>query len=293
MQKGYLEEIDNLRKSNTIKVVGLDFLDNIENIKLSKEVLEFLKNIIEEYKIYIDKIKSLPNDIQILYKEAIKNEEVVSNHSLERLNPFMVSLYMLNDKETALDYLISLKRDINVYDFKRLHYILLEYTNSFQDENFRLENSKFVGKFINGERVIDYFPIDYTLIDEAVSKFLDYFNFHETNYEMAFIKPFIIHGLLAGLQIFNDGNTRFARMLEYYSFYLSTIDFIDSNINTPLLYASKTYYPYRGKYRSLIKDLVCKNDFDAWNMWFIFNMKRLEDAIMGYDYNIDELKKTL
>lgn len=293
MQKEYLEEINNLRKSNTIKVVGLDFFDGIENIKLSKEVLEFEKILLEQYRNYINNIKSLPSDIQVLYKEVIKNEEIVANHSLERLNPFMVSLYMLNDKETALDYLISLKRDINIYDFKRIHHILLKYTSANEGEDFRLENSKFVGKFINGERIIDYFPIDYTLIYEAVSRFLNYYNSEEVNYELAFIKPFIIHGLIAGLQVFNDGNTRFARILQYFSFYDATNKFIDNNIDIPVLYASKTYYPYRAKYRTLIKNLVCENDFEAWNSWVIFNMKRFEDAIMAYDYNILELKKTL
>ena len=195
----------------------------------------------------------------------------------------------------ALDKLLETKDSLTSLDFQRLHRRLLDKTPSGENNlEYRMENTTFVGDFLpGGERQIDYLPIDYKLIPEAVSKLLELYNQRPDNIELAFLKPLIIHGLIAGLQIFKDGNTRFGRMLQYVSLYNSTVNFIDSSLPSPALYASKTYYPMREKYRRLIHELALGNDSDIWNKWFIFNYHRFEDQIMVNEQNIKSLKMIL
>ena len=292
--KGILNDIESVIKSGDYKVVGLDYLEKIQDIKLRKEVLEEEKEFLELYKNYLESIKTLPDEIISLFFKAIKNDEIVSNHSLEKINPFAVSLLMLKEKKTALDKLLEMDKYLTSTDFLKLHYTLLKDTPTSLDKvEYRCENNIFVGSFINGKRQIEYFPIDYKLIPDAVNLILDYYNKEEIDLKNSFIKPFIIHGLVAGVQIFKDGNTRFARLLQHALLYESTTKFIDSNLTSPALYSSKTYYPFREKYRYLIKNLVLENNDDVWNNWFLFNFRRFEDQVMVSEENIRELKKIL
>lgn len=292
--KELLNDIECVIKSGEYKVVDLEFLKKVHDIKLRKEVLEEQKGFLEVYKNYLENIKTLPDDILPLFFKTIKNDEIVSNHSLEKINPFAVSLLMLKEKKTALDKLLEIDKPLTSNDFLKLHYTLLKDTpTSLEKVEFRSENNIFVGSYVNGIRQIEYFPINYKLIPDAVKLILDYYNYEELDIEDSFIKPFIIHGLVSGIQIFKDGNTRFARMLQHAVLYESTIKFIDSSLTSPALYSSKTYYPYRGKYRYLIKNLVALNNDEAWNNWFLFNYHRFEDQVMVSEENIRELKKIL
>lgn len=292
--KEILAEIDSYMKSGNYKVVGLDFLERIYDIKVSSNVLELQKEFLELYRNYLENIRSLPEGIQSLFLKAIKNDEIVANHGLERINPFTISMYMLSKRKSALDKLLEIDGDLTATDFKRLHYTLLKNTpTSEETPEFRKENSIFVGYYHNGKRVIEFFPIDYKSIPMAVSEFLKYYNNQSINVEESFIKPLIVHGIVSGLQIFRDGNTRFARMLQHGILYDSTIKHIDSNLSAPALYSSKTYYPFREKYRYLIKNLIMENNDEVWNQWFTFNYHRFEDQLMVNEENIRELKKTL
>ena len=292
--KEVLLEIERYMQSGDYKVVGLDFLERIQDIKASIEVLDLQKEFLESYRNYLENIKTLPINIQPLFLKAIKNDEVVANHGLERINPFTISMYMLSRKKSALDKLLELDGPLTTNDFKRLHYTLLKNTpTSEETPEFRKENSIFVGYYQNGKRIIEFFPIDYKSIPTAVCEFLNYYNNQDINFEQSFIKPLIVHGLISGLQIFKDGNTRFARMLQHAILYDSTVKYLDSSLPSPALYSSKTYYPFREKYRYLIKNLITENSNEAWNQWFTFNYHRFEDQVMVNEENIRELKKTL
>lgn len=288
-----LIELEEQIKNGDYKQADLSLFNKIRNIEISRDALDLEKFVLESYQEYLENIKSLPNEIRPLFLKALKNEEVVASHSLEKVNPFTISLYMLAKKKPALDRLLEIDGNLKSNDFKRIHYKLLENTPSSEEEiKYRDTNNLFVGYYIDNKRVIEYLPIDYKLIPKAVLEFLNFYNQKETNFEYAFFKCFIIHGLLSGLQIFKDGNTRFARMLQYVDFYKNTKEFIDKNLELPALYTSKTYYPYRKQYRELIKQIVLDNSDEIWNKWFIFNYHRFEDQIRINEENIKSLKKT-
>jgi len=290
----YLFPLDEIIESGKYKVVDLNFFNYLNNLEFTKEVLEEEKVFLESYYQYIQEIKSLPADLQTLFLKALKNDEIVSSHSLEKVNPFMVSMYMLTKRKTAMDKLLSLKHPITSQDFKRLHYTLLENTPSSEENlKFREINNIFVGYYLNGEREIEYIPIDYKLIPQAVLKLLDYYNREESSYQLAFLKGFIVHALIAGLQIFKDGNTRFGRLFQHKILFDSTKKFIEPSLELPALYASKNYYLYRKQYRDLIKNLVIYNDQESWNKWFVFNFHRFEDQIMMNEGHIKTLKRNI
>lgn len=288
------KQMEEIYLSGKYKIVDLSLIENIKNLEVSKEVLEVQKYFLESYREYLENIKTLPEELQPLFLKALKHDEIVANHTLEKVNPFTISMYMLAKSKPALDKLLEKKEPLDSLDFQKIHQRLLDKTTSSENDlEYRMENTTFVGSFYKGERQIEYLPIDYKFIPEAVERLLEIYNQNDDDMELAFLKPLKIHGLVAGLQIFKDGNTRFARMLQYVSLYNSTMRYIDKNLPSPALYASKTYYPMREKYRTLIRELVLNNDPENWNKWFIFNYHRFEEQIMVNEENIKSLKMIL
>lgn len=293
-EEDLVNSMEEIIKSGLYKMVDLDFLSYAPKLKIAKDILEIQKSFLENYKEYLEEIKSLPEELQILYLKALKNQEVVNNHSLEKVDSFAVSMYMLSKKKTALDKFLEIDTPLKSVDFKNLHYTLLKNTPSSQASlKYRQTNTIFVGYYINNQREIEYIPIDYKLIPEAVSKILEFYNQEEASLEFAFVKPFLIHGLIAGSQIFKDGNTRLARMFQHVLFFNMTRKFLETNLKFPALYTSNTYLLYRNQYRDLIKKLVTENNDEIWNKWIKFNYHRFEDQLMINNKNLKFLKKTL
>ena len=138
--------------------------------------------------------------------------------------------------------------DISKDVFINGHKFLLKGTNSqkYVDKKYRTDNKACVGKVLpDGSRKINYFGINYEDIDEAIERVLNFYN-SDIFDEHIFLKSQIIHGLLASLQMFDDGNTRYARILQNIKLYSLTKKYLDPSLNSPVLYGTKSYFPYRG-----------------------------------------------
>lgn len=106
-----------------------------------------------------------------------------------------------------------------------------------------------------------------------------------------FLKSQIIHAIIACLQIFDDGNTRYARILQNLKLYELTNRQLNFLLDAPVLYGTRSYYPYRGKYRELIADLVLSPNNESWFNWFEFNLNRMEDQMYLIDQKISQYKR--
>ena len=101
----------------------------------------------------------------------------------------------------------------------------------------------------------------------------------------------MIHGLFAALQMFNDGNTRMGRLIQHVLMWKLVNEQTEFSFDKPPIYATRSYYPFRGEYRSKIASLVIDNNNEAWEKWFDFNLKRIEDQIFMGNENLVELKR--
>ena len=99
----------------------------------------------------------------------------------------------------------------------------------------------------------------------------------------AIIKPIIYHGLLAALQLFKDGNTRYARTIQHVELWGMLNNIVSDHIDLPLIYATRQYFPFRGEYRDLIKNLAV-NQEDAWDDWISFNILIIFSSCNNFIY---------
>jgi Fic family protein len=128
-----------------------------------------------------------------------------------------------------------------------------------------------------------------------MNKILDYYNnpANEKTLDDIFIKSIIIHGLVASYQMFDDGNTRLARLLQHVKMFKLTNQLTDHKLILPSLYATRTYYPHRTEYRNLIKELVINTGTESWNNWISFNLKRIEDKLFYATDKVSDIKKLM
>ena len=270
----------------------------IENIELEDRVVGALEYTEELLKEYLEDIKTLEGETPGLpeYLKALKNGDILDNQNLEKENSFLIGIYMQLSRESAIDKLIKYKnnsKQLTEEDIYDLHNTLLYGTSSEGKPSLRTTNEKFVGRFQNGQRIIDYFPIDCKEVPEAVRKIANLYNqrYSEETFNNIFIHAFIIHGLIGALQIFEDGNTRIGRVMQHALIWQYINERTEFTFELPPIYATRNYYPYRGTYRGLISRLVKENSNEAWNEWFDFNLKRIQDQIYKNNENLYEFKR--
>lgn len=290
-------EIEQAMKSGKYPIASTNLFNSIENIKLSPELsahLEYTEELLWEF---LNELTALSTKTPGLenYLETIKKGDIIDNQRLEKENSFLLALYQNLKKETAIDKLIKLYQTNNKLtgnNIINIHSTLLEGTTSSDTVKIRTENTKFVGHFQNNERVIDYFPINYTEIEDAIEKLADTYNdrFNSKTYNNVFFQPFLIHGLTGALQIFSDGNTRMGRIMQHSLLWQLINEQTKFQFSLPPIYATRSYFPYRGEYRKLISNLVKENNSQVWNNWFDFNLKGIEDNIYASRENIKKLK---
>ena len=155
--------------------------------------------------------------------------------------------------------------------------------------NHRINNNHIVGYFDENEKRIDFLPISYDEIEWALAYFISYFNKPEVKEEELLIKPFILHGLLATLQMYEDGNTRLGRTFQHLKMFMLTNKFLDVDLKLPVLYFSRTYLPYRKQYRDLIAEVALKPDNESWNKRLLFNLRRVQDQINLNDVKLSRM----
>ena len=291
-------EIKEAMESGKYKIAGLDMFDMVDKIKLNDKLKGHLKDAENYFYEYLNDITMLKDSKPGLneYLNAIKAADIIDNQSLEKENSFLIGLHMQVQRETAIDKIIRYakeEKEITKKDILRIHNTLLKGTSSEENKLIRDKNDKFVGHFEGNNRVIDYFPIDYKDIDIALQKLADLYNVRLSGdgYDNVFIQPFLIHGLYGAVQAFSDGNTRFGRIMQHVLMWQLVNEKTEFNFDMPPIYATRCYYPLRGKYRGLIGDLVKNNDEEAWNNWFLFNLNRIEDEIDRSNENINAMKR--
>lgn len=290
------KEIQEVINSGKYPIVTTEIFDSIKNLEISMETKDHLEYTIELYKNYINELLKLPLDKQEHFLRTLKAAEIIYNQKLEQENSFLISLSMTILGVNSIDEMIKLnKGKLKSEDLVRIQNLILEGTTIDKKDNngYRTNNRRFVGTWNNGVRNIQYFPIEYKNIDIAVSEFLKYYNEKEKQELSVLLKPFVIHGLLAALQLFNDGNTRLARLLQHIKIWESTAEIFKLDISMPAIYMSRSYYPYRTEYRNKIKNIAIEMDNNSWNDWFNFNLNRLEDQLFYIDENLEQYKKII
>ena len=135
------------------------------------------------------------------------NTETIDNHSLEREDINLLRDYYENHHSTAIRYLAK----------KLMNEKLMRGTSneSIVYSGYRDNNKYFVGYVEDGQKIINFLPICHEEIKEAMQAFINYYESTITEEFDLLAKPFIIHGLLATMQVFEDGNTRLARTLQH------------------------------------------------------------------------------
>lgn len=290
-----IKDLQDARK----KIVDTSIFDHVSDVVLddkTKKSLDYTREL------YIDYLKELNN-----FKESIKeqilrtlmNTEVIDNHSVEMENINLLTSYCETHHSSAIRYLIKKlvteNLDINDNILKKTHEILMRGTSNGAGiaAGYRNNNSFYVGYIENGEKTIEFLPIAHENIKEAMEILFDYYNSNILDINLLFAKPFIVHGLLAALQVFEDGNTRMARTLQHINLYTLTNELDDSidKFNLPAIYFSKNYIPFRYEYRSLIRDIALIHNNEVWNAWINFNLNRMQERIYANENSFMLLKK--
>lgn len=300
IQEVIQKEVQEAMSSGLYSVASLDMFNIISNLELTDKLhlhLEYTKEMLDEY---LDEIMELDGVKLGLYEflRALRVGDIIDNQKLEKENSFLIGLYQQVSRETAMGRLIKYaKNDKELLgkDIFSLHHTLLTGTLSEGINSVRTVNDKFVGRFVDGERIIDYFPIDYRDVKIAADKIAELYNVRLTgdNFDNVFIQAFLIHGLFGGLQIFSDGNTRMGRIMQHALIWQLINERTKFNFEMPPIYATRSYYPVRCKYRDLITGLVTDGSNIAWNKWFDFNLDRIEDSIYANTENLKVLKRKL
>lgn len=291
-------EVNAAMQSGEYPVASLEMFDIVDNLRLSTKVHDHLSYTHELLMEHLEEINKLDGQVPSLtnYLNTLKAGDVIDNQSLEKENSFLVGLYMQISRETAIDKLINLYKNsegMTPEELKSIALTLVTGTSSEKKQIIRDCNDKYVGRFVNGERKIDYFPVDYQCVDTALDKLSEFYNrrIETDTYDNVLIQPFVLHGLIGALQVFGDGNTRIGRLLQHSLIWQLINEKTEYNFDNPPLYATRAYYPMRCEYRDLIANLVKENNEEAWNQWVEFNLKRIEDQIYKNGENIIELKR--
>ncbi len=281
------EELIKLRDSGNYPIVNLKIFDSINKIKLSDRVLDNIKWTEETYIERIDSINNLEE--RDSYLESIKLMEVKDNQDMEREDLFIFDVLSHLYKDNCIDYLLT--HDFNKDTFIEAHKILLEGTSTqqFAEKDYRDNNDTYISQIdYDGSITPYYFALDYKDIPEAIDRLLEYY---ESNSDTdVFQKGIITHGLVAALQMFSDGNTRYARVLQYLKIKDLTEKLYDKKLSQPYLYGTRAYYPMKENYRELMSNLAINPDNETWNAWINFNLNRLQDRMFYEEQKIENIK---
>ena len=288
-----LEDLAELRK----RIVDIRIFDYIDDLVLDKKTLGQLEYTLDLYQNYLAFLQTFNKTNLEKILKGLRNTEVIDNHVVERENYNWLVTYQETHHSTAINYLIKKlfteHESLNPTILAKSHEILMRGTSN-EDEvlsSFRKENLHYVGYQENGENIIDFLPISSHEIKLALQLFCEYYNQSENNTALCYVKPFILHGLLSALQVFEDGNTRVARSIQHIKMFQVTREVFQVPLILPALYFSKTYIPYRKEYRDIISKIALNPSFQTWNEWILFNLKRVQDQIYFNENNLERTRK--
>lgn len=288
---------EEMRNSGLYPVVNLNIFDAVSDLVLSDYTLEHEADVTQKYIEYLDVVENLPKTGKSKYLHAIKKIEIQKNHILEHEDPYLIAFYMEGKKQYAIDYLLNMQKypqqSLTREEIISAHKKILDGTSSerYIVNDYRQDNLAYVSKSGKGDLQVHYFSLPYEDIEEAIMNLTVYYNsiIHE-NYTL--IKPTIIHGLVGALQIFNDGNTRFARTLQALKIYELTEKNLQHYFQSPVFYTSDAYFDYREQYRNKIADIAINPDNESFNNWVNFNLNRIEDQVFYLNNKVTAYSKT-
>jgi len=283
------EELLEMRASGKYPIANLKIFEDIKRINLSNKTIDNIKWVEEDYIARIETITSLDERIKDKYLDKIKAIENLDNQSLEKEDYFFLDLYQDLTNETAIDYLLD--NDLTKHTFIEGHKILLKGTSrdDLSNVDYRHNNDTYISEVDRDGNISPYyFAVDYEDIPEAIDKIVEYYNSNSD--QNVFEKPIINHGVVSALQMFNDGNSRYARLLQYLKIHELTNKIYKVNSDKPLIYGTRAYFPYRDTYRQLMADLVTKGDNDTWNDWINFNLGRIQDRMYYEEPQLERVK---
>lgn len=283
-------------------VVQLSIFDSLKDYVPSAAVCEQVKYTTELYADLVNKLGSCSDKEKSAFLIALKDAETINNHSMEKEDPFLIMLSKRLVPISAIDLLlaeIDSGKKMSLEDFIDIHDILLQGTSSSEQLGLRENDLKVVAsldvrpdtKYFFGGMAISYFPLRHTEIKEAVDRLLDFINSSPRNEYDSFLLPMACHGLIASLQLFKDGNTRYGRLVQSTMMHRFLNKDFNVDFQLPLVYGARQYAAYRSKYRELVEGIAVESDNASWDRWFDFNLRRIQDGIL-YNINcLDEMKR--
>ena len=296
------QEVESIIASGApiVKMNIFDVLDNYVPSERIKNIIEYTKDLYVEL---YDKLSEYTDDEKLTFLKTLKESDIIDNQSIEKEDLFLIALRRNFESVFSIDLLLE-KVNNNEYiskeDFINIHDTLLIGTSSENKLGLRDNDLKFVGsyqsnpqtKYFYENRAISYFPLKHTEIDAALDKFLNFYNSGirpNDKYDVILL-PMVCHGLIAALQLFKDGNTRYGRLFQNVLLYKLANEELNIDLELPLVYATRQYAAYREEYRKKIENIVLNNNAEAWEDWFSFNLKRIQDGIFYNSNCLDSLQ---
>lgn len=279
------------------KIVTLDLFLNIDKINLATRTQKLNDETLFLYDDYLQEILTFEHVEKLQILETLMNTEVINNHVVERENINLLKKYNETHHSTAINYLLQRlvreqkKLDTNIINEAHKRLMMGTSNGNKIFKKVRNNNKTFVGYKEQEEIVVNYLPISYDEIAKSLELLCSYYNDKCSQPTMSLIKPIIVHGLIATLQMFEDGNTRFARCMQHVNLFTNTNNLLNISLELPSLYCSKTYIPYRRQYRELIMKLALDPSFEAWDDWINFNLRRVQDQLYANQEKLIRLKK--
>lgn len=270
---------------DTASKVNISILRYFDEIKISDDNKFLAEDILGTYKEYLFLINKLEK-YKKPFIEVLKEKDIVRNQGYEGVNPTFVDVYLKSNAPSATEQLIKDKKNGTIYtkdDFVLSHgrMLLGAYSSKEVLSGLRKENNTYVTKKVDNHLVTDYYPVDYKEIETAIQYILKIYNDNAIINEYdVMIRPILIHGLIAALQMFKDGNTRLARVYENIMVWNLSNNVCEFEDN-PTIYMSEAIYKYadRSEYRKLISDIAITPNIQTLNKWIEYNLVLIESQI--------------
>jgi len=274
-------------------VVTLSLMEMLNKIEINESNIEYLKETLESYKNYLKLIENLPLELKEAFLLTLKQNEIISNHETENEDKFMLRFYDNVKKINSIDVgMLMINEKMSVKDIQVLHQVLMDGTSKIDTDNYKLrtDDTHFVGSVENGKNVINYFPVRKEENYQAMQLIANYLNENVNDENMILVQPFIIHGAIAAVQSFDDGNTRLARLIQHLKIWQLSNKFNISHINIPAIYLSKSYLLTRAMYRKKINNIVIDSNNKAWNDWITYNLNMFNEQIYFGETNLGKIR---
>ena len=270
-------------------------VSSIGKIKIYDNSMFHMEDILNKYSEYLKKLTDLDPEKQKYFIQNLRNREIINNQETELEDPFLLQLFQLAQKTDSIDITMRYlaKKDLTKNDIKNVHRIVIKGSSDDLEKNYNYRNSNdiWVGRYgTDGDKQIDYVPPKYEELDELLNFVLLYLNEKNNNFDNLFIKPLIVHALIAYIQPFGNGNTRLARVLQHCKICDTTNELFNTNFSHPTFYLSKNYLLTRSQYRGLISYIATEKSDSAWNAWFKYNLNMMDEQLFFLDTQLTKYK---